>query len=133
MTVGERDEEVWRSIRMLGVDISECRQVAMVVVVVRDELMFSYDRMTPGRASRLTTTSTSGSSDTLAGGAICEPKLQSRGDTYESLSEQDLLPGQGCTAVKTQDHRGTSIPSKVPAWTPKAALAGMQHVLTKWI
>jgi hypothetical protein len=40
MTIGERDEEVWRSIRMLGVDIFESREIAVVVVVVRDELLF---------------------------------------------------------------------------------------------
>jgi len=70
MAVGERNEEVRRSIRMLGVYIFESRKIAVVIVVVRDELLVSEDPMSPGSIVTLTSTSTSGSSETFAGGAV---------------------------------------------------------------
>jgi len=72
MAIGEGNEEVRRSIRMLGVYIFESRKIAVVIVVVRDELLVSEDLMSPGSIVRLTSTSTSGSSETLAGGAVCQ-------------------------------------------------------------
>lgn len=41
MAVGERDEKIWRSIRVLGIDVFESREIAVIVVVVRDELYVS--------------------------------------------------------------------------------------------
>jgi hypothetical protein len=41
MTIGEGNEEVRRSIRVLGVDVFECREITVVVVVVRDKLLVS--------------------------------------------------------------------------------------------
>lgn len=48
MAVGERNEEVRWAIRMLGVYIFESRKIAVVIVVVRDELLVSEDLMSPG-------------------------------------------------------------------------------------
>jgi hypothetical protein len=112
---------------MLAVYIFECGKVAMIVMVVRDDLDAS------ARICRHTHNCIQLRKLGYLRGCFytCSAAWQTWGKTYESLEEQVQLLAWDYIAAKRQDRIGTSTPC--PASRSRVAPARRQRVPTKSI
>ena len=115
---------------MLGVYIFESRKIAVVIVVVRDELLVSEDLVSPASIS-VTHQYVYFWKLGDFGRRCCSSAQTNVGEeaAYELLLVQVLLLEQGYIVEKIPDHIGTSTPSNLLVSIPTAVREGMQRVL----